>query len=182
MRQKSNTPETPSERLVRDIRRATRKQYSAEEKIRNTLASVRGLCIFAPSTCAIDRLQSAACELFGSHPILFSSPERSEPVLRAKKCANSHFFLSPFNDLSRAQTGLPFSGFVLWRHRYTVHGRIVDGAQHENPQDPDVRCHEQGIAEPRPCSTSEAHPSIRAAKAARPRSEFRRHGLKVGSQ
>ena len=29
MRQKSNTPETPSERLVRDFRRATRKQYSA---------------------------------------------------------------------------------------------------------------------------------------------------------
>ena len=36
-RQKSHTPETPSERLVRDIRRATRKQYSAEEKIRIVL-------------------------------------------------------------------------------------------------------------------------------------------------
>ena len=34
MRPKSSTPDTPSERLVRDIRRATRKQYSAEEKIR----------------------------------------------------------------------------------------------------------------------------------------------------
>ena len=29
MRPKSSTPETPSERLVRDIRRATRKQYGA---------------------------------------------------------------------------------------------------------------------------------------------------------
>ena len=29
MRPKSSTPDTPSERLVRDIRRATRKQYSA---------------------------------------------------------------------------------------------------------------------------------------------------------
>ena len=37
MRQKYNTPETPLERLVRDIRRATRKQYSAEEKIRIVL-------------------------------------------------------------------------------------------------------------------------------------------------
>ena len=37
MRQKSSPPETPSERLVRDIRRATRKQYSAEEKIRIVL-------------------------------------------------------------------------------------------------------------------------------------------------
>ena len=26
--------------------------------------------------------------------------------------------------------------------------------QHENPEEPDVRCHEQGIAEPRPCSTA----------------------------
>lgn len=42
MRPKSNTPETPSERLVRDIRRATRKQYSAEEKIRIVLEGLRG--------------------------------------------------------------------------------------------------------------------------------------------
>ena len=34
--------ETPSERLVRDIRRATRKQYSAEEKIRIVLDGLRG--------------------------------------------------------------------------------------------------------------------------------------------
>ena len=33
---------TPSERLVRDIRRATRKQYSAEEKIRIVLDGLRG--------------------------------------------------------------------------------------------------------------------------------------------
>jgi transposase len=42
MRQKSSTPETPSERLVRDIRRATRKQHSAEEKIRIVLDGLRG--------------------------------------------------------------------------------------------------------------------------------------------
>ena len=42
MRQKSNTPETPSERLVRDIGRTTRKQYSAEEKIRIVLDGLRG--------------------------------------------------------------------------------------------------------------------------------------------
>ena len=44
--------------------------------------------------------------------------------------------------------------------------------QHENPEEPDVRCHEQGITEPRPRSTSEAHPSSRAAEEARPRREF----------
>jgi transposase len=42
MRQKSGTPETPSERVVRDIRRATRKHHSAEEKIRIVLEGLRG--------------------------------------------------------------------------------------------------------------------------------------------
>lgn len=34
--------EAPAERVVRDIRRATRKQYSAEEKIRIVLEGLRG--------------------------------------------------------------------------------------------------------------------------------------------
>jgi len=42
MRQKSVTPNSPSERLVKSIRRATRKQYSAEEKIRIVLDGLRG--------------------------------------------------------------------------------------------------------------------------------------------
>jgi transposase len=42
MRQKSTMPDSPSERLVKSIRRATRKQYSAEEKIRIVLDSLRG--------------------------------------------------------------------------------------------------------------------------------------------
>jgi transposase len=42
MRQKSEIPGTSSEQLVKDIRRATRKQYSAEEKIRIVLDGLRG--------------------------------------------------------------------------------------------------------------------------------------------
>jgi hypothetical protein len=47
MRHKSNPPGTPaspspSERLVRDIRRVTRKHYSAEDKIRIVLDGLRG--------------------------------------------------------------------------------------------------------------------------------------------
>jgi transposase len=42
MRRRSSPPETSSERLVRDIRRATRKQYPAEEKIRIALDGLRG--------------------------------------------------------------------------------------------------------------------------------------------
>jgi len=42
MRQRSTTPSSPSERLVKNIRRATRKHYSAEEKIRVVLDGLRG--------------------------------------------------------------------------------------------------------------------------------------------
>jgi transposase len=42
MRQKSVNQKPSSERIVKDIRRATRKQYSAEEKIRIVLDGLRG--------------------------------------------------------------------------------------------------------------------------------------------
>jgi transposase len=42
MRQKSTTPTSPSEQLVKSIRRATSKHYSAEEKIRIVLDGLRG--------------------------------------------------------------------------------------------------------------------------------------------
>jgi transposase len=42
MSQKSDSSKPSSKRLVRDIRRATRKHYSAEEKIRIVLDGLRG--------------------------------------------------------------------------------------------------------------------------------------------
>ena len=42
MRQKSMSKKAPAEQAVRDIRRKTRKQYSAEEKIRIVLEGLRG--------------------------------------------------------------------------------------------------------------------------------------------
>jgi transposase-like protein len=42
MSQKSSPASLPSERLVKDIRRAARRQYSAEEKIRIVLDGLRG--------------------------------------------------------------------------------------------------------------------------------------------
>ena len=42
MRQNIRTRGTSSEKTVKDIRRATRKQYSAEEKIRIVLDGLRG--------------------------------------------------------------------------------------------------------------------------------------------
>ena len=41
-RQKSEHPESSSERIVKNIRRATRKRHSAEEKIRIVLDGLRG--------------------------------------------------------------------------------------------------------------------------------------------
>ena len=42
MKQKSEVLKHPAEKAVRDIRRKTRKQYSAEEKIRIVLSGLRG--------------------------------------------------------------------------------------------------------------------------------------------
>ncbi len=42
MRQNMRTRGSSSEKTVKDIRRATRKQYSAEEKIRIVLDGLRG--------------------------------------------------------------------------------------------------------------------------------------------
>ena len=42
MRQKSGREKAPAEQVVKDIRRATRRQFSAEEKIRIVLEGVRG--------------------------------------------------------------------------------------------------------------------------------------------
>jgi len=42
MRQKSETAKTTPEQVVKDIRRATRKHHSAEEKIRIVLEGLRG--------------------------------------------------------------------------------------------------------------------------------------------
>ncbi len=42
MRQKSGPLKQPAEQVVKDIRRATRRQFSAEEKIRIVLEGLRG--------------------------------------------------------------------------------------------------------------------------------------------
>ena len=42
MRQKSMSKKDPAEKVVRDIRRKTRRHYSAEEKIRIVLEGLRG--------------------------------------------------------------------------------------------------------------------------------------------
>jgi transposase len=62
MRQKSTGPQSPSERLVKDIRRATRKHYSAEDKIRIVLDGLRG----EESIAALCRREGIAESLYYS--------------------------------------------------------------------------------------------------------------------
>ena len=42
MNMKSNPPKAPDEQVVKDIRRATRRHYSAEDKVRIVLSGLRG--------------------------------------------------------------------------------------------------------------------------------------------
>ena len=62
MRQESMSTKSPSERAVRDIRRKTRKQYSAEEKIRIILDGLRG----EESVAALCRREGIAESLYYS--------------------------------------------------------------------------------------------------------------------
>ncbi len=62
MRQKSMSTKSPAERVVRNIRRKTRKQYSAEEKIRIVLSGLRG----EESIAALCRREGIAESLYYS--------------------------------------------------------------------------------------------------------------------
>ena len=71
MRQKSHSTDLSSEEIVKGIRRATRKRYSAEEKIRIVLDGLRGehsiaeLCrrevLVYPESTAFSCSQNTAC-------------------------------------------------------------------------------------------------------------------------
>ncbi len=62
MRQKSMSKKPSAEQSVRDIRRKTRKQYSAEEKIRIVLEGLRG----EESIAALCRREGIAESLYYS--------------------------------------------------------------------------------------------------------------------
>jgi len=60
MRQKSGTGKAPAEQVIKDIRRATRKQYSAEVKIRIVREGLRG----EESIAALRRREGIAESLY----------------------------------------------------------------------------------------------------------------------
>jgi transposase len=77
MRQKSGTGKAPAEQVIKDIRRATRKQYSAEENIRIVLEGLRG----EESIAALCRREGIAESLYYSWSKEFLEVGKKTPVL-----------------------------------------------------------------------------------------------------
>ncbi len=78
MRQKPGTRKSHGEKVVKDIRRAARKQYSAEEKIRIVLDGLKG----EDSIAELCRLRTAAFANVRSCPL----PEQTPLWTRIASC------------------------------------------------------------------------------------------------
>ena len=83
MRQKSGIHKATAEKVVRDIRRATRKQYSAEEKIRIVLDGLRG----EDSIAELCRREGINQNLYyrWSKEFLEAGKKRTPPVRRRRR-------------------------------------------------------------------------------------------------
>ena len=109
MSQKSGITKLSSERIVKDIRRATRKQYSAEEKIRIVLDGLRGVARKAPLASLQELLRPGAithCRGF---------PERA---LQSPHCAPLYFNVVGHGDIDCNDVTM-FSHYVAkqaWGH------------------------------------------------------------------
>ena len=105
MRQKSGTRESSSERLVKNIRRVTRKQYSSEEKIRIVLDGLRGEC----SIAELCRREGIAESLYYSWSKEFLEAGKRRLAGDTARAATS----SEVTDLRRddlpTRTGTPFT-------------------------------------------------------------------------
>ena len=86
MRQKSGPVKEPAEKVVKDIRRATRRQFAAEEKIRIVLEGLRGPRRASPN-CAGARESSRTCITAGRR--ISSRPGRSGSAFDTARAATS---------------------------------------------------------------------------------------------
>ena len=89
MSQKSGTPKLSAEQVVKDIRRATRRQYSAEEKIRIVLDGLRG----EHSIAELCRREGIAESLYYTWSKEFLEAASHRPLW--KECANQPFEKPP---------------------------------------------------------------------------------------
>lgn len=99
MRQKPGTRKSHGEKVVKDIRRATRKQYSAEEKIRIVLDGLKG----EDSIAELCRREGIAQSLYYSW---------SKEFLEAGKCLTSAFMEQLEHSKLRALHGARIGNLV----------------------------------------------------------------------
>ena len=85
MRQKPGTKQSHGEKVVKDIRRATRKQYSAEEKIRIVLDGLKG----EDSVAELCRREGIAQSLYYSWPKEFLEAGKKRLAGDAARAATS---------------------------------------------------------------------------------------------
>ena len=92
MSQKSSTPaaRVPAEKLVRDIRRATRKHHSAEDKIRIVLEGLRG----EESIAALCRREAIAESLYYAWSKEFLEANKHRLAGDTARAAKSFFSLA----------------------------------------------------------------------------------------
>jgi len=84
MKQKSGSGRTPAEQVLKDIRRQTRRHYSAEEKIRIVLEGLRGeeniseLCVAKalPPRCITAGPRSSLRLASAGWPVIRRAPPR----------------------------------------------------------------------------------------------------------
>ena len=116
MRQKSVQPESPSERLVKNIRRATRKRHSSEEKIRIVLDGLRG----ESSIAELCRREGIAESLYYA----WSKKARSGHCSDLDQC---NFVATPYRKLvrHRSASGVNVSYDNAQRHLCRSHRPLV---------------------------------------------------------
>ena len=114
MRQKSGTPKVSPEQVLKDIRRATRKHYSTEDKIRIVLDG-RMVCVanIASPSCAAAKGLARACTTVGRRPPSRCVPERHYTIRQV---------LAPSQALGGGMSNDsegPGGGFEVWESRYS---------------------------------------------------------------
>jgi hypothetical protein len=120
MRHKSSTPGTPaspsaSERLVRDIRRVTRKHYSAEDKIRIVLDGLRGE---APVTKLCRREGGRLCIVGHTHGGTGTAGTKSVALVAA---------IRTFTDTMNLEYGTDWGSWSKSASKTVVYSKTTDG-------------------------------------------------------
>jgi len=124
MRQRSGTRKAPAEKVIKDIRRATRRQYSAEEKIRVVLDGLRG----EESIAALCRREGIAESLYYNWSKEFLEAGKKRLAGDTERQATS----GEVKDLRREMSDLKEAlADVLLENRLLKKSMIADGDDHE---------------------------------------------------